>query len=207
MPKFSFSYSKDAPRRALTCWGYRGFNIALTRDGEFFIEGDDFVMRDVRGGASAIFPTLDAAGDAIDTFIKKNASEEIKKTSICVSVLDDAGVEMTINGLHRGTSEALVSGYKQPRYKGDIYPNLPWVRDALVERQQIRERLTHLNMRLSGLSVHAGRGYSSQITAERYPGRIKNLKNSLTTCKEKAEERTDDSWRPEDEEEDEDYEA
>jgi hypothetical protein len=167
---------------------YKDFTIELETRGysawNFIVSDEDFHGSDDYGNRS--FPSLKAAMEAID----KQLADDVKVSIMALSevrepVLDETGRAMTITGLHRGTSAALVEGSKP--YNGYVYPMLPWVADALHRQIEIREELEKLRSKLHKVHVRIGVGYGRKIAVEYYASRVKQLQKEIQAARKLAE--------------------
>src|SRR5262245_28896526 len=114
---------------------HEGVEIKMMDNFRFLIDDEKFIPADDSGFNGRWFDSVDEAQKAIDKAQAAEARAKIRNVSFSANVLDKTGKPMTLRGLNRKNREALISTNEggNGSYSGMIYPDLPWVRDALVE--------------------------------------------------------------------------
>src|SRR5262245_22273805 len=114
---------------------HEGVEIKMMDNFRFLIDDEKFIPADDSGFNGRWFDCVDVAQQAMDDGHAAEALANLRYVSFSPNVLDKTGKPMTFRGLNRKNREALISTNEggNGSYSGMIYPDLPWVRDALVE--------------------------------------------------------------------------
>ena len=134
------------------------------------------------------FDSYDGAITAIKRQIDADAKASIANLKINHVGVTEEGLTITITGINRGNGEAKVSFHNRAdkrSYDGTIYPDEPWVREALEKVSELRE----YQKKLSGIGVRGKRHYGfGRISAASYPRELERLEEELTAAATKAKE-------------------
>lgn len=125
-----------------------------------------------------------AATTAIDEAIKAAKKQKRTEAAISIPMLDDAGQSVTLKGIHVGTGKLLGCGDARV-----VYPPVEWVRETLLARVALQQRLARMTRALDGVGVPTSRGYG-RIASEKYDGMIADLSADIATKTARAVEMT-----------------
>jgi hypothetical protein len=154
---------------------FRNHKIILNeRNWEFVVEGPEFPKQQY----TISFKSYDAAREEINKRCDETLRLQAKKLKFSFDVFDQQGSFINIDKLDRRES-CLVSS---SRY---IYPNVPWVANALKEAHDLRQRLNILDKTLHEVSVDTHIGYG-RVEVEEIPKKIESFRHNLKTKTELA---------------------
>lgn len=153
------------------------------------IEPDDNWRFKVSGPLFAKQETFDSMAQAKSAInARREADAKQKKAAITMAIvcLDDKGEIVTVKGIHAGQSQLLGVGDAR-----SVYPNVPFLKDALVRRTRLQAELVTLNNLLGPYAVHVSRGYG-RIRPDEYERYVSVFERDFSTAKTKAEQRESD---------------
>jgi len=125
---------------------YHGHEISLINNNLFMVGGPLLADR--------TFMSYREATDAIDGAIK--LSEKQVGTKLSIPMLNDAGEDVTITGIHAIRGRVLGCG--DADY---LYPRAEWIKKALLEKRRIFQQLSVIDRRLSPMLIKTRRIYGT----------------------------------------------
>ena len=156
---------------------FKGHTITLSPDWQFSVTGPEFDEKSY----AIIFKSYEDATEEITKRINGTNSLRIKNINVSFRVLNNKGEICDITHINRSTGEI-------PGTTSNLYPNVPWVREALVKLNSLRRTIADVEKPLSSLSINFRRGYG-HIEAEKYIPLLEALAKEISDKARVAVER------------------
>jgi hypothetical protein len=159
------------------------------------INGRTLSEEDKERGLPHPFPSFREAKEAVDKRIAIAAKTKKTKEAFKVPALDGYGYHAAIRGINANTADLLYDAIDESIKRNKIhevphfskfYPDVPAVRDMLLERTRLFDRIAALNAVLSKVEINMSRGYG-RISIEQYDVKLDELKAEIADKTKKAE--------------------
>lgn len=151
----------------------RGHEVALTNDWRFEVTGPL-----VNGETFMSF--MEAEG-AIKRAEDAAAMQKKAEATIAILAYDDKGVPVVIRGIHSGHGDLL----GVPKDCRSVYPQFPFLKEALVRRRTLLEELEKLNQIISPFNVGVRQSYG-HIKAADYAKAVEKFQAEFDRVKARA---------------------
>ncbi len=156
---------------------YLGHEITLQPNWTFSVIGPEFEETNKRYAIQ--FKSLEDARAEIDKRISDTQKLRLKNIKLDLKLLSDRGEIVEVTKIDR--REGNISA------GSDLYPNVPWVSEALKRLNVLRNETNTIEDSLRKIKISHRRGYG-RIDADDYPRKVEELILEAKTQTDKARE-------------------
>ncbi len=149
---------------------YLGYKIRVTADFQFRADLEDAGWHNNLAGAKT---------DIDKELTRLNLLDKDKRS---IEALSEFGDEVTVTGIHRGTSDlvAIMSdGSKMTKRAYVFYPRVPWIRDAIKQHGDLLRQMKEIEAKLSPYAVKKDVGYG-RLPADKYEQKMNEVEAEFT---------------------------
>lgn len=162
---------------------FMNHEITLRDDFRFEIIGPEFDP-DPRRTHDRLFDSFIAAKAEIESRIESSAKAGLKQVVMSSQLLNQKGSLVTVTGINRSTGR--ISNFGELESKA--YPNVTWVREALIRQAVIQAELQLLADRLHKVTISTSRKSYGRIEATEYKSKIEQLQREISEAVKLAQE-------------------
>lgn len=157
---------------------YGDHTITLLHNWQFQVRGPLFS----ESKFADTYGSMAEAKVAIDSRVEADRKEKKAAVTLAVPVLTDEGVLVTVRGVHSVQGKLLGMGESC-----SVYPDVPFLREALVAHLRLRAELETVAKTLRPFSVAVSRQYG-RIRPENYEATCAEFERDFREATEKAKE-------------------
>jgi len=175
---------------------YSDHKIEIDSDCQFKINGGPTISdEEYKRRTFPRFDSLRQAKAEIDNRIKLAHKTARVKQTFKVEMLDGYGYHAMIRGINANTSDLLADKIDGSRkrdethgiaHHDEFYPDVSAVRDILLERTRLEDRIGALEQAIGKLAIRVSRGYG-RIALEYYDAKLLELQQEIAAKTEAAE--------------------
>lgn len=165
---------------APTSRAFMRHTIDLQPDWTFKVSGPEFDADEKR--YSLTFKSYEAAKAEITKRVEDAEKLRAKSITLNLRAYDMNGNSIQVEKINRTTGSCAPGEY--------IYPQVPWVREALHRRQRLHEEFKALNKSLDEVQVRTSRSFS-RIDVDDYGRKVDALREEFKAAETKARQMTE----------------
>lgn len=162
---------------------YRGWTVKVTAAMTFEIAGVPAGLEEREGMLRNVYDTYSKATAAIDHAMNLEKKRAAGRFTLKLAAVSLEGLPFTCTGINRtqrtflGKPERPAPGvYVTPLSRDNLWPDVPWVRELLEQRQRLLDQISGLDDRLRPFEIApAPRGFG-RVPPELYEDYIEDLK-------------------------------
>lgn len=163
---------------------YMNHAIEVRPDFRFQVSGPEF-GDDNRRLHERLFDSYAGATAEIERRVEASAKADLGNIRLNLVLLNEAGEPIQVTRINRMTGR--LNGFND--LNKQAYPNVAWVREALVRVNRLRNEVREIDKRLAELQLPVDRSsWGGRIEAAEYAHRVKQLESQVAEATQKARE-------------------